>query len=85
MSSEDWLYLAEIIQLYLRSVIGWSMRTRMTSSLLCDVLKMAIWRRGRPKEVLVKSDRGSQYTSHAYRDLLCEHRLVQNMSRKGNC
>ena len=85
MTSEGWLYLAVIIDLYSRSVIGWSMSTRMTSSLVCDALQMAIWRRGRPKDVIVHSDRGSQYASHAYRDLLSEHHLMQSMSRKGNC
>ena len=85
MTSEGWLYLAVIIDLYSRSVTGWSMSTRMTSSLVCDALQMAIWRRGRPKYVIVHSDRCSQYASHAYRDLLSEHHLMQSMSRKGNC
>jgi transposase InsO family protein len=53
MTSEGWLYLAVIIDLYSRSVIGWSMSTRMTLSLVCDALKMAIWRRGWLKDVIV--------------------------------
>ena len=85
MTSEGWLYLAVIIDLYSRSVIGWSMSTRMTSTLVCDALQMALWRRGKPKNVIVHSDRGSQYCSHAYRDLIKKNCLIQSMSRKGNC
>ena len=85
MSSEGWLYLAVIIDLYSRSVIGWSMNTRMTADLVCDALEMALWRRGFPNGVIVHSDRGSQYCSQAYRDRLRAHRLRQSMSRKGNC
>ncbi|MCE9687447.1 IS3 family transposase [Shewanella sp. AS16] len=85
MTSEGWLYLAVIIDLYSRAVIGWSMSSRMTSELVCDALKMALFRRGFPKEVITHSDRGSQYCSHAYRDLIARHELNQSMSRKGNC
>jgi len=85
MSSEGWLYLAVIIDLYSRSVIGWSMNTRMTADLVCDALEMALWRRCFPKGVIFHSDRGSQYCSHAYRDRLRTHQLRQSMSRKGNC
>jgi transposase InsO family protein len=85
MTSEGWLYLAVIIDLHSRAVIGWSMSTRMTSGLVCDALNMALWRRGKPKGVLIHSDRGSQYCSHAYRDVIKQHELNQSMSRKGNC
>lgn len=85
MTSEGWLYLAVIIDLYSRTVVGWSMSNRMTSSLVCDALETAIWRRGKPKGVIVHSDRGSQYCSHVYRDLLQKHHHIQSMSRKGNC
>jgi len=78
LTSEGWLYLAVVIDLYSRAVVGWSMSTRMTSTLVCDALKMALFRRGMPKGVIVHSDRGSQYCSYAYRDIL-------SMSRKGNC
>lgn len=84
-TSDGWLYLAVIIDLYSRSVIGWSMAPNMKSSLVCDALKMALFRRGFPKGVIVHSDRGSQYCSRAYRELLGDHQLKQNMSRKGNC
>ncbi len=85
MSSEGWLYLAVIIDLYSRSVIGWSMNTRMTADLVCDALEMALWRRNFPAGVICHSDRGSQYCSHAYQDRLRTHQLRQSMSRKGNC
>lgn len=85
LTSEGWLYLAVIIDLYSRAVIGWSMNTRMTADLVCDALQMALWRRGFPRDVIVHSDRGSQYCSHACRDLIDEQGLRQSMSRKGNC
>jgi len=85
MTSEGWLYLAVIIDLYSRVVIGWSMSNRMTAQLACDALTMALFRRGTPKNVIVHSDRGSQYCSHAYRDLIEKHQLIQSMSRKACC
>lgn len=84
-TSEGWLYLAVIIDLYSRAVIGWSMSKTMTATLVCDALKMALWRRGFPKDVIVHSDRGSQYCSHQYRELITTSQLKQSMSRKGNC
>ena len=85
MTSEGWLYLAVIIDLHSRAVIGWSMNTRMTADLVCDALKMALWRRGFPKGTIVHSDRGSQYCSGAYRKIIADHGQRQSMSRKGNC
>jgi len=85
MTSEGWLYLAVVIDLYSRSVIGWSMSSRMTAKLTCDALKMALLKRGSPKGVIFHSDRGSQYCSHAYRELLNKYAFKQSMSRKGNC
>ena len=84
-TNDGWLYLAVIIDLYSRAVIGWSMNSRMTADLVCDALTMALWRRQRPKHVIVHSDRGSQYCSTAYRTLIDDHPLQQSMSRKGNC
>ncbi|HBB9961659.1 TPA: IS3 family transposase [Vibrio parahaemolyticus] len=84
-TSEGWLYLAVIIDLYSRQVIGWSMDTRMTATLVCDALSMALFRRGFPEQVIVHSDRGSQYCSKDYRDLITAYNLQQSMSRKGNC
>ena len=83
--SEGWLYLVVIIDLYSRQVIGWSMDTRMNATLVCDALSMALFRRGFPEQVIVHSDRGSQYCSKDYRDLITAYNLKQSMSRKGNC
>ena len=69
-TEEGWLYLAVVIDLYSRKVVGWSMNTRMTAQIVCDALKMAIFQR-RPKPGLIHhSDRGSQYASKAFRKLL---------------
>jgi transposase InsO family protein len=84
-TSEGWLYLAVIVDLYSRAVIGWSMNSRMTAGLVCDALTMAMFRRGFPKNVIVHSDRGSQYCAKDYRDLIAKHKFKQSMSRKGNC
>ena len=84
-TQEGWLYLAVVIDLFSRKVVGWSMGSRMTAQLVCDALQMAIWQR-RPKGgLVVHSDRGSQYASKAYRRLLKSHDFVGSMSRKGNC
>ncbi len=82
MMSEGWLYLAVVIDLYLCSVVGWSMSNRMSSTLVCNASQMALWRRGKQKNVIVHSDRGSQYCSRA---LVEKYDLIQSMSRKGNC
>ena len=84
-TSEDWLYLAVVIDLYSRAVVGWSMNRRMKASLVTDALTMAMFRRVIPKGVIIHSDRGNQYCSHAYRDLASEHDFKVSMSRKGDC
>ena len=84
-TDEGWLYLAVMIDLFSRQVVGWAMAERMTTDLVCDALKMAIFRRKRPKGVMVHSDRGSQYCSLAYRQLLEQYQLIGSMSSKGNC
>ena len=82
---EGWLYLAVVIDLCLRKVVGWSMGSRMKSQLVCDALKMAIWR-CRPKAGLIHhSDRGSQYASKDFRKLLEMNGIIGSMSRKGDC
>jgi len=82
---EGWLYLAVVIDLYSRKVVGWSMSSRMKSPLVCDALTMALLRR-KPKAGLIHhSDRGSQYASKAFRQLLKAHGIRGSMSRKGNC
>lgn len=84
-TEEGWLYLAVIIDLFSRSVIGWSMSSRINKNLVCDALTMALWCRGFPKEVIVHSDRGIQYCSHKYQSILRNYGLICSMSRKGNC
>ena len=84
-TEEGWLYLATIIDLYSRAVIGWSIQPTMTRDLVCDALMMALWRRGFPRGVLCHSDRGSQYCSDDYQNLLKSYGLICSMSRKGNC
>ncbi|MED5250604.1 MAG: IS3 family transposase [Pseudomonadota bacterium] len=84
-TGEGWLYLAVLIDLYSRKVVGWAMSERMTADLVCDALQMALWRRKMPKGVIVHSDRGSQYCSTRYQSLLTRHKLTCSMSAKGNC
>jgi len=84
-TQEGWLYLAVVIDLHSRRVVGWSMSSRMKAKLVCDALQMAVWRR-RPKAGLIHhSDRGSQYASRAFRRLLKAHGIKGSMSRKGDC
>ena len=82
---EGWLYLAVVMDLYTRMIVGWAMDARMTKELVIRALRMA-WFRRRPKPGLLHhSDRGSQYCSHDYQDLLTAYGMVASMSRKGNC
>ncbi len=82
---EGYIYLAIVLDLYSRAVIGWSMSHRINGQLVIDALNMAIAHRGEPVDVLVHSDQGSQYTSQAYRELLTMNDMVCSMSRKGEC
>jgi putative transposase len=82
---EGWLYLAVILDLRSRRVIGWSMSQSMEKTLVLDALRMALLRRKPGIGVLHHSDRGSQYASEACRDLLDENQMLCSMSRKGNC
>jgi len=84
-TDEGWLYLAVVLDLYSRLVVGWSMSERMTAELVSDALTMALWRRKMPKGVIVHSDRGSQYCSAVYQCLLRNNQLVCSMSKKGDC
>lgn len=84
-TQEGWLYLAVVLDLYSRKVVGWSLSNRMTASLVIDALQSALWRRGMPSGIIVHSDRGSQYCSRAYQDLLKEHGLICSMSKRGDC
>ncbi|MCH7471057.1 IS3 family transposase [Escherichia coli] len=84
-TDEGWLYLAVVIDLWSRAVIGWSMSPRMTAQLACDALQMALWRRTRPRNVIVHTDRGGQYCSADYQAQLKRHNLRGSMSAKGCC
>ena len=79
------LYLATVIDLFSRKVVGWSMDDNMRVSLVNDALEMAIKRRNPPLGLVWHTDRGSQYASYAHKDLLQEYGIIQSMSRKGNC
>ena len=83
-TGEGWLYVAAVLDLFSRRVVGWSMSAAMTAELVTDALVMAIWRRGRPRELLHHSDRGSQYTSEAFQRLMAEHGVTCSLSRSGN-
>src|SRR3954452_6178730 len=72
-TAEGWLYVAVVLDLYSRRVVGWSMSSLMTAQLVMDALLMAIWRRGWPGELLHHSDQGSQYTAEEFQRLLTEH------------
>ncbi len=84
-TSEGWLYLAVMIDLHSRLVVGWQMDTRMEQHLVCDALQAALLVRGNPKGVMIHSDQGSQYCAKAFRQLLAKYELTQSMSRRGNC
>jgi len=84
-TSEGWLYLAVVMDLYSRMVIGWALSERMTSTLVIDALQMALWRRKKPRGVIVHSDRGSQYCSHDYQKMLADNGLICSMSKRGDC
>lgn len=84
-TDEGWLYLAIVLDLFSRQVVGWAMSERINKRLVCDALTMAMWRRKKPQGVIVHSDRGSQYCSHRYQKLLREHGLICSMSKKGDC
>lgn len=82
---EGWLYLAVVMDLYTRMIVGWSMDSRMTRELVMNALRMARFRRKPQPDLLHHSDRGSQYCSGDYQALLAEYGMVASMSRKGNC
>jgi len=83
-TSEGWLYVAAVLDLFSRRVVGWSMQTAMTSQLVTDALLMAVWRRGPPDALLHHSDQGSQYTSEHFQRLLQDLGVTCSMSRSGN-
>jgi transposase InsO family protein len=82
---EGWAYLATVIDLASRRVVGWAMADHLEAAVVCDALKMAVTARRPRPGFLFHADRGSQYTSTEFRQLLADHRGVQSMSRKGQC
>ena len=84
-TDEGWLYLATVMDLYSRKLIGWSLSERMTTKLVIDALLMALWNRKMPKNVILHSDRGSQYCAFEYQKLLRENKLICSMSKRGDC
>jgi putative transposase len=83
-TAEGWLYVAAVLDLFSRRVVGWSMSASMTAQLVTDALIMAIWRRGKSDALLHHSDQGSQYTSEQFQRLLADNGVVCSMSRSGN-
>ena len=84
-TDEGWLYLAVMLDLYSRQVVGWQMSARIDRHLVCDALQAALLTRGNPMGLMVHSDQGVQYASNDYRALIAKHGLTQSMSRRGNC
>jgi len=84
-TDEGWLYLAVVMDLYSRAIIGWSMNRRMTQQLVCDALTMALFYRHFPKDTIIHSDRGSQYCSKRYQRLINNNGLRCSMGRKATC
>jgi len=84
-TAEGWLYLAVVLDLFNREIVGWSIKPRMTADIVTDALTMAWFRRKPEPGVIFHSDRGSQYASHAMRSKLAEYGMTASMSRKGNC
>jgi putative transposase len=83
-TQEGWVYFAVVLDLFSRRIVGWAMSSEMTAQLVTDALVMAVWRRGRPKELLHHSDQGSQYTSEQFQKLLSELGVTCSMSRRGD-
>jgi putative transposase len=86
-TDEGWLFLAVVIDLFSRQVVGWSLREDMTRDIVIDALRMAWFKRhpGKQTGLIFHSDRGSQYASKDFRDVLTEYGITSSMSRKGNC
>jgi putative transposase len=84
-TGEGWMYLAVVIDLFSRRVVGWSMDKHMRAELVNNALLMALWRRKPKQGLLWHTDRGAQYASISHRDIIKQHKIKQSMSRKGDC
>ena len=84
VGAEGWLYVAAVLDLFSRRIVGWSMKAERDASLVMDALMMAVWRRGKADALVHHSDQGSQYTSEQFQRLLADHGITCSMSRSGN-
>ena len=84
-TAEGWLYLACVMDLASRRIVGWSMNERITAKLVCQALQSAYWRRKPSQGLILHSDRGSQYAGRQHRQLIKDYAMIQSMSRKANC
>jgi putative transposase len=84
-TAEGWLYLAVVMDLASRRIVGWSMSDRLHAELVCQALHAAYWRRQPAPGLIMHSDRGCQYASDRHRKLIADYRMLQSMSRKANC
>ncbi len=84
-TSEGWLYLAIVLDLFHRQIVGWSMSNRINRKLVMDALRMGVWRRRPAPGLIFHSDRGSQYCSNDFQKMLKTHKIISSMSRKGDC
>lgn len=82
---QGWLYLAVVLDLFSRKVVGWSMKATLAKEIVLDALIMSVWRRKPSGEVLIHSDQGSKYGSDAWLRFCQDHELKPSMSRRGNC
>ena len=82
---EGWLFLAAVMDLYSRQIVGWATQPTMTADLVLQALVAAVWKRKPPAGVMIHSDQGSQFTSSDWQSFLRAHRMVPSMSRRGNC
>jgi transposase InsO family protein len=85
LTAQGWLYLVAVLDVFTRRVVGWAMSTSLDAPLVIAALRMALMQRQPAQKLIIHSDRGSQFASGAYRQLLADHELVASMSRPGNC
>ena len=85
LTAQGWLYLVVVLDLFSRRVIGWAMSQLLDTPLVSTALRMALNQRDHAQNLILHSDRGAQFASAAYRQLLAQHGLTASMSRKGNC
>ncbi len=84
-TDEGWLYLAAVMDLSSRRIVGWSISERMQAALVCDALKSAYWRRKPAAGLIMHTDRGGQYASYSHRKLIGDYEMIASMSRRANC